>query len=66
MFPAYDKKYHLLETNQFTLIKALQYFDEADETDMPLMIHPISWEEMKEFFVKESLRLGRDFIDGNS
>lgn len=62
MFSYYDQKYHWLESNLFSLIKALQYFDEADSGEMPRMIEKYSWEEIKIFFVSESQRLARKFI----
>ena len=62
MFTLYEQKYHVLESNQLTLTIALQYFDEADKTEMPHMIHPISWDEVKQFFAKESIRLGKNLL----
>lgn len=63
MFVFYDKKYHLLETNRYTIIKALNYFDEADTTDMPEMLITLTWEEVKEFFIAESMRLAKKYLE---
>ena len=63
MFELYDKKYHAFENNKFSLIKALGYLDEAELDIMPQMITPVSWEEVKDFFAAESLRLGRKYLE---
>jgi len=62
MFTFYEQKYHLLDSNRFTLIQALQYFDEADQTEMPKMITPVSWDEIKKFLTEELLRLGKSLL----
>jgi hypothetical protein len=58
----YDKKYKTLEENMFSIIKSLQYFDDAQDTDMPKMIASVSWEKAKEFFTSESMRLAHKYI----
>ena len=62
MFALYDTKYHFLETNRFSLIKALGYLDDADVTKMPEMLVSIRWEDVKTFFASESLRLARQWL----
>lgn len=64
MFEFYDQKYHALESNIFSLLRAMNYFDEADTTDMPEMLIPISWEEVKKFFIAESMRLAKKNLEG--
>lgn len=51
MFDIYDKKYHVLDQNKYTLIKSLTYFEEADSDIMPEMLENISWNEVKKFFI---------------
>ncbi len=63
MFTLYDKKYHALENNVFSLLRAMNYFDEADTTDMPEMLIPLSWDEIKKFFTAESMRLARHYLE---
>jgi predicted nucleotidyltransferase component of viral defense system len=58
----YDRKYHNLDTNKMTLLKALQYFDDADESAMPDMLIKISWEEIKDFFRKEVINLAEKYL----
>ncbi|MBP9817273.1 nucleotidyl transferase AbiEii/AbiGii toxin family protein [Candidatus Shapirobacteria bacterium] len=62
MFDLYDKKYHLLEENKYTLIKSMTYFEEADKDVMPEMLIDISWDKVKKFFVSESMRLGKLYL----
>ncbi len=62
MFDFYEKKYHLLQPNLFTLIKSLQFFSEAEETDMPKMIEKINWEGIKKFFQKEVIKLAEKYL----
>jgi len=62
MFEYYDKKYHNFEVNKITLLKALQFFDDADGSEMPVMIEKINWEEIKDFFRKETIRLAEKYL----
>jgi predicted nucleotidyltransferase component of viral defense system len=62
MFGFYDEKYHLLSSNLLTLLKALSYFDDAEKSEMPEMLKKASWEEVKEFLQKETIRLARKYI----
>lgn len=66
MFDFYDQKYHALENNVFSLMRAMNYFDEAETTKMPEMLIPLSWEEVKKFFVVESMRLAKKYLEETS
>lgn len=57
MFGFYDRKYRTLEVNRLTLLKGLQYFEEAEDTVMPVMLAEIDWEKVKAFFRSEVVRL---------
>lgn len=63
MFVLYNKKYKALESNIFSILRSLQYFDDAEKGDMPSMIKPISWDEVKKFFIAESLRLAKKYLE---
>lgn len=63
MFSAYDQKYRAFEANMFSLMRALQYFDDAETTNMPDMITPLSWGEVKEFFNREVVRLAKKYFE---
>lgn len=56
MFAHYDRKFHFLDVNRWSLIKALSYFDDAEKDDMPRMIDTsITWEMVKSFLAAESM-----------
>lgn len=63
MFAFYDQKYHMFDANKFTLIKSMNYFIDADADVMPQMLIPLSWDTVKKFFISESLRLGKIYLD---
>ena len=52
MLEFYDLKYGNLDDRKLMLRKALIYFTEADEDEMPKMLTPISWKEVKQYFLK--------------
>jgi len=58
----YDKKYKVLESNLYSIITSLSYFVDAEISEMPLMIEKISWKEVKTFFEKEAVRLGKKYL----
>ncbi len=58
----YDKKYRKLAENIYSLLKSLRYFEDAEESAMPRMIKKVSWEEVKRFFEKEVIRLGKKYL----
>lgn len=60
-FEFYDQKYALLKQNRMTLLKSLQYFSDADESEMPVMLQKIEWSTVKTFFKQEALRLWKDY-----
>jgi hypothetical protein len=62
MFEFYDEKYHLLSSNLLTLLKALSYFDDAEKSEMPEMLKKVSWEEVKNFFKKEVVKVAKKWL----
>ena len=52
MFDFYDQKYGNLEERELLIRKALVYFVEADQDEMPNMLIPIDWKVVKSFFLK--------------
>ena len=62
MFNYYNDEYHNLESNILTLLKALQYFDDADGSEMPEMIEKVDWEEIKKFFEGETVRIAKKYL----
>lgn len=53
----YNQKYGDLEDKIYHLVRSFDYFDDAEVDDLPQMLIPVSWEEVKEFFHRESMRL---------
>jgi len=52
-FLNYKKKYGRKDINIFHAIKAMNYFVDAEDEDMPEMLVDCGWEEVKGFFNKE-------------
>lgn len=52
MFDFYDQKYGNLGERELLLRKALIYFNEADDDEMPNMLIPTDWNKVKSFFLK--------------
>lgn len=53
IFSFYNQKFN--DGSKFLVIKSLSYFEDANEDEDPLMLHSITWEEIKEF-IKNELR----------
>jgi len=51
MFEYYDQKYGYLKDRELMIRKALVYFTEANEDEMPRMLIPVEWEDVKAFFL---------------
>lgn len=63
MFKFYNQKYNALESNIVSILRSLRYFDDAEKGDMPDMIRIISWGDIKQFFISESLRLAKKYLE---
>ncbi len=48
----YDRKYGNLEERELLLRKSLVYFEDAESDEMPKMLVPTDWEEIKRYFNK--------------
>ena len=55
IFCYYDRKYGNLDERELLLRKALIYFADAEDDEMPDMLQPIDWKSIKKYF--ESLVL---------
>ena len=54
----YQKKYAVPEDHLYSILRSLDYFEDAEqENQMPNMLTEINWEEVKEYFRKETRRL---------
>src|SRR3989344_1269988 len=58
MLGFYQKKYGVLEDHLYTILRSLDYFEDAEqESDMPKMLTEVNWEKVKEYFRKETHQL---------
>ena len=58
MLEFYQKKYAILEDHLYSIMRALDYFEDAEkESNMPKMLTEINWEDVKEYFRKETRSL---------
>ena len=58
MLAFYQKKYGVLEDHLYAILRSLDYFEDAEqEKQMPRMLMSVAWEEVKEYFRKETRRL---------
>jgi predicted nucleotidyltransferase component of viral defense system len=53
----YEKKYKKIKPNIYNVLKALVYFDDAENEPMPRMIKKVGWQEVKEYFRTEVKRM---------
>jgi hypothetical protein len=61
MLDFYQKKYSVSADRLYFTVRALDYFEDAEkESEMPNMLLPVNWEEVKEFFRKETKRLASE------
>lgn len=59
MLNFFDLKYGILEDRWYSILRSLDYFEEADREDLPKMLMDVKWEEVKRFFHNESMRLAK-------
>lgn len=57
MLKFYDQKYGNLKDHLYIILRSMSYFADADIEDMPGMLIKTNWEEIKEYFGKETRRL---------
>ncbi len=54
LFEIFEKKYAAIKFNKLHILKSLSYFENADNEPMPVMLKPVSWEEVKKKVITES------------
>jgi len=59
MLKFYDLKYGVLNEHLYIILRSLDYFTDAEIDPMPKMIKKVSWEEVKKFFRKQSIKLAK-------
>ncbi|OGK51683.1 hypothetical protein A2966_05095 [Candidatus Roizmanbacteria bacterium RIFCSPLOWO2_01_FULL_41_22] len=58
----FSQKYHKVNYNLIHILKSLVYFEDAENDPEPQMIEKVNWQEVKQFFEKEAIRLGKKFL----
>jgi predicted nucleotidyltransferase component of viral defense system len=53
----FKEKFAQANYSTIHVLKSLSYFEEAEKDPMPDMLVPLAWEDVKQFFTRESLRL---------
>ena len=61
-FAAFHARYPAVKESAAHYLKALQWFEEAEETPLPDMLEPVSWEDVKAFFAREAPALARALL----
>ncbi len=65
MLGFYQKKYEASEEHLYAILRSLDYFEDAEqEIAMPQMLTPVNWEEVREYFRRETRRLMNRKISG--
>jgi predicted nucleotidyltransferase component of viral defense system len=64
VFRFFERKYPIQRVERYHRLRALTYFDDA-ETQPPLdMLQPLAWNDVREFFLRETKRLLKGIIEG--
>lgn len=53
----YDRKYQNLAVAKVHIMKSIVYFEDAESDEMPRMLKPCKWEEVKKYFENEVKKL---------
>jgi predicted nucleotidyltransferase component of viral defense system len=54
MISLFERKYASVHFNLLHLKKSLVYFDDAESDVMPQMLEPVTWDQVKQFFLEAS------------
>jgi hypothetical protein len=57
LFDFFDRKFGTARTERYHRLRALTYFEDAEQEPMPDLLVPFDWEEAKRFFTAEATRL---------
>jgi len=57
VFELFERKYGTRRTDRYHRLRALAYFDDAEQEPMPDMLVPFDWDEATRFFTAEATRL---------
>ena len=60
----YEKKYGHFGNKMIHILKSFTYFEDAERDEMPRMLVPADWEEIKNFFEKETKKITKELLRG--
>lgn len=58
----YGQKYGVLADNLYSIVRSFTYFAEAEESETPMMLKRVSWENTKKFFENEAVLMADKFL----
>lgn len=58
-----EKQYPGQENNFNHILKSLTYFNDAENDPMPELFFKASWIQMKKFFINETVKVGKTFLE---
>lgn len=59
------EKFPRVEYPSYHLLRALAYFQDAEADEMPRMLVPCRWSQVRRFFQEEVRRLMKELLEGN-
>lgn len=57
----FEKKFEKLNVPVWHVIKSLMYFEDAEKNDLPEMLQPVDWEEVKQYFQAQVKQLAKEW-----
>lgn len=62
LFELFEKKYSGVKYNKSHLLRSLTYFADAEKDDMPEMLKPVFWNDIKKFLENEAKKFLKELI----
>lgn len=62
-FTFFERKFTGVNYNLVHIVRSLSYFEDADKDEMPQMIKKVSWEGIKKYFIQETRKITKKFIE---
>lgn len=60
MLHFYNQKYGSLKNHLYFILRSLDYFQDAEIDELPEMLIPVAWEEVKKFFQSQTIKLAKN------
>lgn len=57
IFNLYIRRFRSSASDTYLLLRSITYFADAEDDPMPVMIAPVDWETVKEFFIAEAKKI---------